>query len=275
MYGIDVSGWQKGIDLSKAELDFGIVKVSEGVRFTDKAYQDHILQLTELNKLIGCYHFARPDLHGTIKEMKQEAEWFVSEVGRKGLVGKAILVLDWETEPIDKPKLISAWLSRVEELTGVRPFIYGSRSKLRSKTFSSFIKKYPIWLAVWPTIKQIPNCKPIPKTPPEQSPVPWKIWQFSSSGRWPGFNGNVDCDYTEMTKQEWLSYASCANKKPEKEVISDDMQWAIDYGLFKGDGNGNYYPKDMLTREQAATVFRRFKRTFCYDVDELANEIGE
>ena len=32
------------------------------------------------------------------------------------------------------------------------------------------------------------------------------------------------------------------------EVITEDMQWAIDNGIFAGYGNGKYVPKDPLTR---------------------------
>lgn len=44
----------------------------------------------------------------------------------------------------------------------------------------------------------------------------------------------------------------------KKEELSEDMQWAIETGLIQGYGNGQYGPKDYLTREQLATVLRRF-----------------
>ena len=46
------------------------------------------------------------------------------------------------------------------------------------------------------------------------------------------------------------------------EVITKDMQWAIDNGIFTGYGNGKYNPKAPLTREQAATILKRFKEKF-------------
>lgn len=46
------------------------------------------------------------------------------------------------------------------------------------------------------------------------------------------------------------------------EVITKDMQWAIDNGIFTGYDNGKYVPKAPLTREQAATILKRFKEKF-------------
>lgn len=261
MIGIDISNWQSGINLSKDDkyIDFGIVKATEGKGFTDKSFSSHIDQLTKLDKLIGCYHFARPDLNKSISGMEAEAQWFVDTVKSKGIIGKAILVLDWETEPMDREDLINAWMNKVVQLTGISPFIYGSRSKLTTTVFKNLINKWPIWMAAWPTIasQKIESAEGyVIDHLASREKVNWKIWQFSSTGKLNGFTGNVDLDYTDMSKEEWLSYAGF--KPQEDEHISDDMKWAIDVGLIKGYGNGKYGPKDPLTREQAATLFRRF-----------------
>ena len=102
MYGIDISNWQKNIDLTAGKYDFAIIKATEGVGFKDPSFEKFAVQLTELNKLVGCYHFARPDLHGTISSMEKEADWFITVVRNAGLLNTAILVLDWETEPMDR-----------------------------------------------------------------------------------------------------------------------------------------------------------------------------
>lgn len=258
MIGIDISNYQKGIDFTKDNFDFCIVKVTEGVGFTDKSFRSHVYQLTKLNKLIGCYHFARPDLHPTIQGMKSEAEYFVSKVEEERLIGNAILVLDWEREPFDKEELIAAWLSKVVELTGVVPFIYGSRSKLTTTSFKNLIMTWPVWMAVWPSIEKLDFSTAgefISKHKPSKDKVDWKIWQFSSTGKLKGFSGNVDLDYADISEFEWRRYAWSPYAE-QKEKISDDMQWCIDNGIFVGYGNGLYGPKDPLTREQAATLIR-------------------
>lgn len=257
---MDISNYQRNIDLHKGIYDFAIIKATEGAGLTDKCFHKFAVQLTELDKLIGCYHFARPDIHRTISTMEEEADWFIKNVESEGLLNKAILVLDWEREPMDREDLVKAWVLRVESRTGITPFIYGSRSKMNGWKNWWVMSHCPIWMASWPTIQRHkvgvdPGLKIPDKT------VNWSIWQYSSTGLYPGFSGNVDLDYCEFDKEIWLKMAG-HKEEPAKEVISDDMEWAIENGLFTGYGNGLYGPNDPLTRKQAATLFRRYTEKF-------------
>lgn len=260
MYGMDISSYQSKLDLTKGTYDFAIMKATEGVGFTDKAFHNFSVQLTELDKLVGCYHFARPDLHDTVSGMEQEADWFIQKVKDEGLLNKAILVLDWEREPMDREDLVKAWVLRVESQTGITPFIYGSRSKLNRWKNWWPMSHCPIWMAVWPTIQRHQVGVNPGLTIPAKT-VNWSIWQYSSTGQYPGFSGNVDLDYCELNKETWLKMAG-RKEETVKEVINKDMKWAIENGLFTGYGNGLYGQKDPLTREQAATLFRRYTEKF-------------
>lgn len=258
MFGIDISSYQDKIDLTNgAKYDFAIIKATEGCGFKDRCFDRFAIQLTELGKLIGCYHFARPDLNGSVEAMQKEADWFVSVVKEAGLIGNAILALDWETEPINRSDLISAWIDRVAAATGVKPLLYSSKSNLSLLSKSDIYNKVGKWVAVWPSINRLyvgenPGFTSYPRT------VDWRIWQYSSIGQYPKFAGNVDLDYANITPEEWMVIAGCNSKEEViEESISEDMQWAIDNGLFKGYGNGKYGPKDTLTREQASSLMRR------------------
>lgn len=256
MYGIDISSWQKNIDLTIGKYDFATIKATEGIGFTDPSFKKFAVQLTKLNKLVGCYHFARPDLHGTASDMEKEADWFISVVRNAGLLNKAILVLDWETEPMDREDLLSAFIFRVENQTGITPFIYASKSKLNSWKKWWILYHCPIWMAVWPSLSR-PSVGVDPGFTKPDKTVNWSIWQYTSTGIYPNYNGNIDLDYCELTPNEWKKLAGV-----KTEVITKDMQWAIDNGIFTGYGNGEYAPKEPLTREQAATILRRFKEKF-------------
>lgn len=259
MYGIDISSYQHTIDLSTGNYDFAIVKATEGINLEDSQFKKYVNQLTKLGKLIGCYHFARPDLHGTPEQMRSEADWFCKVVESVGLKEKAILVLDWEREPMDRPDLIEAWTTRVEALMGTIPYIYGSKAKLSTWMGYEVVKKHPIWMAAWPTttryiVGENPNL-PLPST----DKIPWTIWQYSSRGKFPTLDNTfVDLDYCTLTPEQWKQWSG----EKKAEIISDDMKWAIDMGLFYGDSKGNIMPKEPLTREQAATVLRRYTDKF-------------
>lgn len=256
MYGMDISAYQKGINLNSDKYEFCIIKATEGTKMVSTTFFTFAEQLLNLDKLIGCYHFARPDIMPTKLRMCDEADFFIEQVKKANLLGRAILVLDWETEPMDRDDLITDFVIRVESQTGVTPWIYGSKSKLNKWKDYWAVKHCPIWMAAWPFIRPTNIGEPL-TTLPDHS-VPWQMWQYSSNGKYPDFSGNVDLDYTGLTKDEWLKSAS--SKTPEKEDINEAMQWAIGLGLFSGYGDGKYHPKDPLTREQLAIVLKKYTK---------------
>lgn len=282
MFGIDLSQWQNGINLSKIDgLDFAIVKATEGVSFTDPSFHNHILQLTELGKEIGVYHFARPDNHNTVEAIQKEADFFVKTVRSKNLIGRSILVLDWEVNPIARVDLAEAWLKHVKELTGITPFIYANQSTA-TKYLAKLIKKYPLWLAYWPdedTMKFPPTEQWLKNYEPyyvQNVGVPWTIWQCTDVGKVPGWDSHVDISYTPMTEEDWRafelgygpSYMEPANKAL-KEILNSDEKWAMDMGFFHGYADGSFHPEEPLTRGQAASVLRRLWNTMYKDSDSV------
>lgn len=258
MYGIDISNYQSKIDLSKGNIDFVIMKASEGQNFVDKSLINFVDQIGELDKemLVGFYHYVRPDIYGTVAGMKKEASHFVTTVQSTGLLNKSILVMDWEKEPFDREDLVAAWLEEVESLSGQIPFIYGSRSKLSNWLTWDLFSDYPIWMASWPNSKRVMAGENAGYTLPEKN-IPWRIWQYSATGMFPGYSGNIDLDYTDIDRGEWRAYAGMTIENKVEE-LSEDMKWAIEKGLFVGYGDGTYGPKEPLTREQGASLFRRF-----------------
>lgn len=256
MYGIDISHYQGNIDLSKGKIDFVIMKATEGITLKDKSFHKFCVQSTELGLLKGCYHFARPDLRGTVSGMEQEAKWFVKVVIEEGMLNNSLLILDWESGHLTNEKLATAWVNRVEELTNITPIFYASSSVL-SKIYNwEIFYRCPIWVAKCPTIKPLQAGTPY-KEELYIKNVFWTLWQYSSKGVFPGFAGNVDLDYCDQSELWWNQYSGKA-KEIFAEQLSDDMKWAIEKELFIGTTSGKYYPQDYLTRQAAASLLRRF-----------------
>ena len=200
MNGIDISKWQKGIDLSKVPCDFVIVKATQGVSYTSPEFKNQISQALSLGKLVGVYHYAGGG--GAIAE----AEYFLSVV--KDYIGKAILVLDWEGEQnpnFANSEYAKAWLEYVRQKTDVIPFIYMSKSVCRQYQWDP---TYPLWCA------QYKNQQPI-----SYQENPWTdtkgfgawndcvILQYSSKGRLDGYNHNLDLDKAYINEAQWIAYA--------------------------------------------------------------------
>lgn len=250
MYGIDVSKWQKGLDFSKAGIDFCIIKATEGVGYVDPCFSSFVKQCKDNNILIGCYHYARPDIRPTEEGMRQEAREFVREVKRVGIINSSLLFLDWEGAKetiLLRKELVDAFMDEVKTLTGKYPILYASMYILNNLLKLQKIF-YKIWAAQWPDDKEIKAGYPISYSMPKIA----TIWQYSSTGVIDGWSGNIDLDFTLLLREEWEAMAA------QSEILSNDMKWAIENKLFVGYGDGTYSPKQCLTREQAATLLHRF-----------------
>ena len=102
-------------------------------------------KVKKTNKLVGFYHFARPTANNT---PEAEAESFLKFIIPSGLIGKAILALDWEAENKQNVAYAKAWLDYVYNKTGVKPWIYMSESVTKNYDWSSVANAgYPLWVA--------------------------------------------------------------------------------------------------------------------------------
>lgn len=93
--GIDISNWQSNINLKSIKADFVIIKSSEGIGWTDPSFKQLFSAAKATDKKLGVYHFARPTADN---DPVKEAESFVNIIKPEGVIGKALLVLDWEAE---------------------------------------------------------------------------------------------------------------------------------------------------------------------------------
>lgn len=197
--GVDVSKWQ-GADFSAAsDVDFVICKATEGVGYVDNVCDTLYQRAKSQGKLLGVYHFARPDLGNS---GEAEADFFVKNI--KGYIGEAVLALDYEVAPYSDDWAY-AFCKRVHDLTGVWPMIYASASVINSVNWSKTAKNCGLWIAGYPNAYNVPN----PPTPnPSDMPYGigawafWAIWQYSSSA------GTLDRDIANMDKSAWRKYAA-------------------------------------------------------------------
>ena len=224
MNGIDISRYQQGINLAAVPCDFVIVKASQGSSsYVYPTFKEQITQAESLGKLLGVYHYASTG--GAIAE----AEKFLKTVNK--YIGKAILCFDWEKKDnanFNNPEYALSWLRYVEQKTGIKPFIYMSKSVARQYK-SVWDPSFPFWCAQYKK-----------KAPTEYVDDPWtdvygfgpwtdcKIFQYSSDGRLPGYPEDLDLDKAYISKEEWLQYAQ------GKTPASDPIQYPT---LRKGDKN--------------------------------------
>lgn len=191
--GIDVSHWNQITTIDDFEPEFVIIKLTEGKTFSDNQAGLHYAKATMRGAQTGFYHFARAEKNDAI----EEAEWFVNNLP-KGAIGKSILVLDYEAKALSitsPDDWALRWLTRVEQLTGVKPLLYCSQSVVRR-----FPKTQANGNGLW--VARYRN-----KLLGYGDVTPWKfaaIWQYTSKP--------VDRDIFYGTVEQFQKYAKIGGK---------------------------------------------------------------
>lgn len=214
MQGIDISGWQAGIDLSKVPCDFVIVKATQGVNFVSEACDSQVQQAISLGKPFGFYHYVGGS------GAQAEADFFIDHCA--GYFGKGIPCIDWESAEN------SAWgntgylkqlVQRVIDRTGVKPLIYAPAGSFPWDVAEAL--DCGTWVA------QYAN-----KEPTGYQDSPWNegayncaIRQYSSAGRLAGYNGNLDLDKAYMDAAAWAKYVGAASAQPVGWIQQDGRWW--------------------------------------------------
>ena len=220
--GIDISNHQRGLDLSKIDCDFVIIKATEGKSYVDPSCDTFFQKALSLGKKLGIYHFA----NNSDNTAQQEADWFIQNT--RGYIGKAIPVLDWEDNVTDNVPWALEWLQRVEEAYGCKPLIYMSESVVNRHDWSSVANaNYGIWVAKYRD--NLPDYNyDMSKAGNMPSIKYWStmaLWQWTSTGRLNGWNGNLDLDVFYGDAAAWDKYLGSSsgtvvpsNPKPSAPV---------------------------------------------------------
>lgn len=199
MNGIDISNWQRGIDLDAVPYDFAICKATQGKTYVSPDCARQVEQARARGKLFGVYHYI--DGSGAIGE----ADFFIDNV--KGWIGEGILCLDWESAQN------SAWgnedylrqtAKRVIERTGVPPIIYVQKSRMAKVKPIAEELGCGLWIAQYADS----SATGYQDSPWNEGAYPCAIRQYSSRGRLSGYDGDLDLDKAYMDAAAWKRYAN-------------------------------------------------------------------
>ena len=259
--GFDVASYQAGMNVGEVAGDFVLVKATEGIDYTNPEFNGHAKQTLSAGKKLGVYHFIRND-----SDIKQQADYFLTVV--KPYIGKAMLVLDFENTTGSTIQnqagvgLAKQWLDYVYQQTGVRSVLYTGISCENSLDWSSVVKaNYGLWIAQYNNYNVVNGYQPRDLY---GSLKHWKtavMFQYTSTGRLPGWNGNLDFDVFYGDKSAWDKYAKATKMVTNKSIVqkttTKDGVWTITnevgmfrpnqkLGIFKYPGlelTGKYYDK--------------------------------
>lgn len=208
--GIDISSWQDDLVVGDMRTcDFVIVKATGGKGYANDCFRRHADETLAAGKLLGCYHYARD--RGYEGSAEEEADWFIAAF--RPYLGRAFPFLDWEADALGLGVAwAKRWLDRVREKTGVVPGIYTSKSVLFSYDWSSVAKTYPLWVAQYPNYEET-GFRSEPWTDgwdfgAWDSPL---IFQYTGTGRIPGYGGHLDLDLFYGNADDWRGRCAVAD----------------------------------------------------------------
>lgn len=179
--GIDIYHGDRISDINqvKTYASFCFLKASEGTSIVDPSFKARWSELKTAGIIRGAYHFFHPSA-----DPIAQATHFCNVVGILDS-GDLPCVLDWESsDGVPSIKDATAgmkFLSKVRELTGKKPIIYGSPYFLKDLNLQA---GYPLWVANYGV-----------SAPLIPDPwVRWTFWQNSEAAPVPGMNGHCDTD---------------------------------------------------------------------------------
>ena len=220
IYGIDISRYQHGTGRKKYSIlwdrlrisylgknqmnatgvvdypvSFVFIKSTESTNIRNPYYAQDYLKARQRGIPIGPYHFFSCKMSGSA-----QAQFFLNNtLFRRGDLPP---VLDVEPSPSQIEAMggptvlfrnIRAWLSAVEQRTGVKPILYISQSFVnRYLPEAPDLKRdYQVWIARYGEYK--PDVK-------------LAVWQLSPNGRVSGIHGEVDINVFNGYRTQWEEF---------------------------------------------------------------------
>ncbi|MCA9650027.1 MAG: glycoside hydrolase family 25 protein [Myxococcales bacterium] len=247
LMGIDVSYYQGDIDWNAVAADgvtFAWVRVSHSLQFFDPQFEANLAGARAAGVHTGVYQYFEPS-----EDPVAQADLLLESMGPL-LPGDMPPMIDVESQdPVAAGAYvdaIQAWIDRIEEVTGVQPFIYTGYYYWNDNVGGSGqFASYPLWIANYNA-----GCPLIPDVW-----ASWTIHQYCAcesvagiSGAVDGdtFNGNLDdlmglavgagvcgdgiCDGTEDEFSCVSDCPPCGVIPPEGGTIDDDDACHERYG---------------------------------------------
>lgn len=202
IFGTDVSNYQPINFLlelpgtSVRPVDFAIIKITEGVSYTNPKWTSQRQWARDHGLSVGFYHFGRPG------SMIDQANFFLSRVN---LQSGDHLWFDWEDAGISSAQK-DQWIKFVQEQRpGHRVGLYCNTSFWKNRDQSSFAGD-----GLWIATGGIPLGQP-----PIESP--WLIHQFSTEG-------GYDHDWAQFgSRADMIAWAN--GNEEDVALSTDDKNW--------------------------------------------------
>lgn len=202
--GIDISDYQRGINLAAVPADFVIVKVTQGTWYVSGDWRRQAQQTQSTGKLLGLYHY----IEGS--DPNAQADYFLFQA--RGYLGKAPIFLDWEGQDNSRygdlgflQQVVNAFISK----TGTRPLVYTPNASYAAEKGLLDRLNCGTWAQQYATNDPVYGYQ---ANPWNEQNRPCAVRQYSSAGRLNGYAGNLDLDKFYGDAKAWMAYAAVNGK---------------------------------------------------------------
>ncbi|WP_414473973.1 GH25 family lysozyme [Microvirga sp. M2] len=205
IHGVDISKWQGQVDwasLRQAGTKFAFIKATEGGDHIDSRFTENWYGAKKAGVPRGAYHFVfwcRP--------AHEQAAWFKKNVPADPEALPPVLDVEWNGQSVNCPKkvpreqalsMIGVMLREMEAHTGKRPIIYTDIT-FHKEILEGEFSDYPFWI------------RSTAAEPHERyADRRWTFWQFTTTGRVPGVDGDVDRNTFYGTENQWRMFVQSA-----------------------------------------------------------------
>ena len=236
MFGIDISGFQPGIDLSVVPCDFVGIYVSGGIASTNPDARRQVSQAIDEGKRIILYHFENDGTPGTVQ---QEAAWYLRQVNSLGqLPANTLYALDNETGNARNVLWQMQFLSTARAERGPGCGMYGPYTNIKDGIYQPL---RDAGYFIWESAYILGATRIVGYNPPAgRAPIPGgdpEIWQFTPSLVLPGWGGLLDGNVFFGGPAEWDALAGATTQAasgpvaPIKELTDDEKFFSIELGI--------------------------------------------
>lgn len=214
--GIDISHHNGVTDytkLKKENLDFIIVKATEGIGFTDKKYSQNIKDGRANNYKMGAYNFYRLCENGV-----EQAEHYISIVKKEDIDIAPVMDLELFANCRGKSvevevENIKKYLDKIESHYKVKPIIYTTVDTFAIYKDKLNITGYPMWVRITDRHVDGDDYTPIFGLEGDKEKEirnifkgNWILWQYCDTCKVSGITGNVDMNYFKGSREEWEKF---------------------------------------------------------------------
>lgn len=267
MKGIDISNYQRGLDLGAIDYDFVFCKATEGTGIVHDTCDPFIQKAISMGKCWGFYHFLNKE------DPIAQANHFYENC--KNYFGVGVPMLDYEDYGRIGTDKAKQFLDRIYELTGVRCIVYISRSVCAEEDWSAIAPNHALWVAQYAD-----NNETGYQDSPWLASGAFGAWdscaihQYTSHGRINGYDGLLDLDIAYMDAAAWAKFAN-PNGSTQALVPPSAPQGStadLAAAVMRGEyGNGDDRRNNLGSRY--GEVQDLINRAASASVDDLASDV--